>query len=61
MKHSGWHIGVELKFQDLWVGAYWHRIGNCIDLWICLVPCIPIHFSWWWSREDNDDKKKKNR
>jgi hypothetical protein len=20
-------------------------------LYICFLPCIPLHVSWWWSRE----------
>ncbi len=47
----GWHCQLEWKPQDLWVGAFWKRTGNCVDLWICLLPCVPIHVSWWWSRE----------
>ena len=46
-----WRAALEFKPRDLWVGAYWKRIGNCIDLWICLLPCLPIHVSWRWSRE----------
>lgn len=44
----GWHCQFEFKPQDLWVGAFWKRIGNCVDLWICLLPCVPLHISWWW-------------
>jgi len=43
-----WRISIEFKLQDLWIGAFWKRIGNCVDLWVCLVPCVPIHISWWW-------------
>lgn len=48
---SGWRIGIEFKLQDLWVGVYWKRVGNSVDAWICLLPCLPIHVSWWWSGE----------
>jgi hypothetical protein len=41
----------EWRPRDLWIGAYWKRIGNCIDLWVCLLPCLPLHISWWWSEE----------
>lgn len=47
----GWHVQPEFKIQDLWVGVYWKRSGNSVDLWVCLVPCLPIHVSWWWTRE----------
>lgn len=40
---------LEFKLEDLWIGAFWRQDGNCIDLWICLLPCLPLHVSWWWS------------
>ncbi len=43
-----WRIGLEFKLQDFWIGAFWKRIGNCVDLWICILPCLPLHISWWW-------------
>jgi hypothetical protein len=43
-----WRWQFEFKLQDLWIGAFWKRIGNCMDLWICFLPCIPLHLSWWW-------------
>lgn len=48
-RNSGWHAQFEWKLADLWIGAFWKRTGNCIDLWICLLPCVPLHVSWWWS------------
>jgi hypothetical protein len=38
----------EFKLQDCWIGAFWKRQGNCVDLWLCLLPCVPLHVSWWW-------------
>jgi hypothetical protein len=54
-------IRLEFKPQDLWVGLYWRRrypryeglrladrrgvIVYC-DVWICLVPMLPLHLSW---------------
>lgn len=31
---------LEFKFVDLWVGAFWTEE----EIWICLFPCLPIHF-----------------
>lgn len=45
----GYRIAPEFVLRDFWIGAYWKRIGNCVDLWICVFPCCPIHVSWWWS------------
>ena len=43
---------VEWKLQDMWIGAYWKRSGNCVDLWICFVPCVPLHVCWHWHDPD---------
>jgi hypothetical protein len=47
-----WRVRLEFKLQDLWIGAYWHKSFATVpgpfwefDLWICLVPCCPIHIS----------------
>lgn len=51
-----WSVKLEFKPQDLWIGLYWKRT-NCeiehgsepfvTDVWICLVPCLPIHVTYW--------------
>ena len=38
------HIGVELRIKDLWVGVRWQRLAGWLDVWVCLVPCFPVHF-----------------
>ncbi len=42
-------FSIKLEFQprDLWVGVFWTRYTGGIDLYICLVPCLPIHFATW--------------
>ena len=42
----GWHCQLEFKLEDMWIGAYWRRGSLSWDLWICLVPCVPLHISW---------------
>lgn len=49
---EGWHCEFEWSPRDLWIGAYWKRIGNAWDLWVCLVPCVPLHISWWYHDPD---------
>lgn len=46
---SAWHWKVERVPADLWIGMF-HRTThhpNTIrhDIWICLVPCFPLHIS----------------
>lgn len=35
----------EFKLQDFWVGVFWRRHGGVLDVWICLLPCLPIHLT----------------
>lgn len=53
-----WHgprltVRIEWKGADLWVGAFWRRdwvpplAGHTVlEIWICLVPCVPLHVAW---------------
>jgi hypothetical protein len=36
-------IRIEFKLQDMWIGVYWQKKYACLHIWICLVPCFPIH------------------
>lgn len=50
-------IKLELKWQNLWIGAYWEKKTDVVypkydymptikktwHIWICVVPCLPIH------------------
>ena len=35
-------IRLEFKPRDLWIGAFLEKE----HLWICAIPCFPIHFDW---------------
>lgn len=35
----------EFKKQDLWIGAFWKTDRNGWNIWICLLPCLPLHIS----------------
>jgi hypothetical protein len=39
-------IRLEFKPQDLWIGAFWRRSIDVLDVWVCLIPCLPIHLRW---------------
>lgn len=42
--------------RDLWIGIYWDRKRfiyrptsktiTTTDVYVCVVPCFPIHLSW---------------
>lgn len=52
---------LEFQPRDLWIGAFW-EVSECwaddpcdpfddrtitmVDLWICLLPMLPLHLSW---------------
>lgn len=47
-------IRFEFKPQDLWIGVYWRlrtlkdyleNWETGIDIWICLLPMLPLHIS----------------
>lgn len=47
-------VRLEFKAQDCWVGIYWQRHPNLpdwFDVWVCLLPMLPIHVQGWLFRE----------
>lgn len=52
---EGWNAQFEFKIQDCWMGFFWKRTGSCVDLWVCFVPCLPLHVSWWWTQEPAEE------
>ena len=40
-------IRLEWKPEDMWIGAFWRRGQGRIDIWICVVPMLPIHIIHW--------------
>ena len=52
MRNRDWNFQLEFKPQDCWIGAYWRRDGTYrrIDVWVCLLPMLPLHFSCWGER-----------
>lgn len=37
-------IRLEFKLQDAWIGAYWRKSGRMFEIWVCIIPCVPIHY-----------------
>lgn len=35
---------IELKFEprDLWIGVYWNRHWYALEVYICIVPLLPL-------------------
>ena len=38
---------VQIKFEprDLWVGVYWERRFGFLNIYVCLLPMLPIKLS----------------
>lgn len=36
-------LGLEFKLADLWVGSFYARKGDTLHVWICVLPCLPLH------------------
>jgi hypothetical protein len=45
---EGWNCQFIFEPRDLWIGAFWKTCGHCVDVYICFVPCVPLHISWWY-------------
>lgn len=42
---------VEFKKEDCWIGFFWRVssdicLGDTVDLWICLLPMVPLRLTW---------------
>lgn len=42
---TSWSVALEFKPQDLWIGLFWRNERGRLDIWICLLPCWPIHIT----------------
>jgi hypothetical protein len=36
-----WRIFFEWRFA--WIGVFWHYYSSGLDVYICLLPCVPIN------------------
>lgn len=43
-----WFCRIEFKAVDCWIGAFWKRDieDESLDVWVCILPMLPIHFGW---------------
>jgi hypothetical protein len=50
----GWILELQWKPQDWLIGVSWENQPYRIDIWICIIPCLPIHYA---SPSDETDYK----
>jgi hypothetical protein len=41
----GWRLQLEWKLEDMWFGLFWKNTHERIDIWLCLIPCFPLHYA----------------
>lgn len=46
-KGFGWSLALKLDLRDVWVGVYWCPHPGRFDVYVCLLPCLPIHLCLW--------------
>lgn len=50
--HVHFRLRLEWKVQDMWIGVSWQKLkapglrARSYDVWVCLLPCLPLHLSW---------------
>lgn len=53
-RELGLNWRIEFKLADMWIGAFWKVAGlpsgfiRRYDVWVCLLPCLPLHI-WWFT------------
>jgi hypothetical protein len=58
-----WKVRLEWKLEDFWIGVFWKvgRIPCGTDIWICLIPCVPIHiWSYWEPKQPRSPSPQPN-
>lgn len=38
-------LQIEWEPRDLWIGVYWRMGGPFLHVYVCVFPCVPIHFT----------------
>jgi hypothetical protein len=39
-------VEVMWEIRDCWVGVYWTWEGTALHIYVCLIPCVPVHVIW---------------
>lgn len=43
----GWSLALKFDPRDVWVGVYWNPNPGRLDVYVCLLPLLPIHLCLW--------------
>lgn len=36
-------VQFQWELRDLWVGLFWRKTQIALHLYVCIVPCVPLH------------------
>jgi hypothetical protein len=48
--HLWWSWRLYFEPRDCWIGLYWKRYPQAIDLYICGLPMLPLNLYIQWER-----------
>lgn len=43
-----WSVDLQVEPRDCWIGVFWDRHPREWQVWICLIPCLPIRIEVAW-------------
>ena len=49
-------IWIHFEPRDMWFGVYWNKEQDYNEIYVCLVPMLPIRFLW--AAELTEETKK---
>ncbi|KKL67821.1 hypothetical protein LCGC14_2131120 [marine sediment metagenome] len=36
-------VQIQWEPRDWWVGTFWRKTEIAVHLYVCIVPCLPLH------------------
>lgn len=64
LRSGGDKVRLLFEPRDCWVGVYWRKSAGWngplkhwkVDLFLCLLPCLPLVFTWYRPRYSGSDR-----
>jgi hypothetical protein len=45
-----WELSLKWEPRDCWVGVYWKRYPAALEMYVCIVPLVPVYLYVQWFR-----------
>lgn len=39
-------LSISFEPRDIWIGVFWDRRSGVTQVFVCLVPCLPVRVAW---------------